>query len=240
MAVSRRYWGELSHGHAIFHRRRNADDRVPTHLDHPELNRGSGGLFIPFSLIVRNNVVIGMIVAEPGEDIDQLEWVRKKAVTGVTIKTRTRLRSHLFGDSSGSRSSPGAAWGSPDDGERMGARQAATHKLAAQSGRRSPSVPAASESGATSQRLRIESHPRVGSPPVGRYPAQHWDHSFRAIPTQPPPPRTPTGQSATTSCQTLCDSLFADAARPTTPPAPSGPSRIDPFLPPEIDDPSDD
>ena len=51
------------------------------YLDHPELNRDNrerGGLFIPFSLIVRNNVVIGMIVAEPGEDIDQLEWREKR------------------------------------------------------------------------------------------------------------------------------------------------------------------
>jgi hypothetical protein len=51
------------------------------YLDHPELNRDNrerGGLFIPFSLIVRNNVVIGMIVAEPGEDIDQLEWSEKR------------------------------------------------------------------------------------------------------------------------------------------------------------------
>jgi hypothetical protein len=39
---------------------------------------GSGGLFIPFSLIVRNIIVIGMIVAEPGEDIDQLEWCEKR------------------------------------------------------------------------------------------------------------------------------------------------------------------
>ena len=51
------------------------------YLDHPELNRDNrerGGLFIPFSLIVRNNVVIGMIVAEPGEDIEQLEWSEKR------------------------------------------------------------------------------------------------------------------------------------------------------------------
>ena len=51
------------------------------YLDHPELNRDNrdrGGLFIPFSLIVRNNIVIGMIVAEPGEDIDQLEWCEKR------------------------------------------------------------------------------------------------------------------------------------------------------------------
>ena len=51
------------------------------YLDHPELNRDirdRGGLFIPFSLIVRNNIVIGMIVAEPGEDIDQLEWSEKR------------------------------------------------------------------------------------------------------------------------------------------------------------------
>ena len=51
------------------------------YLDHPELNRDNrerGGLFIPFSLIVRNNIVIGMIVAEPGEDIDQLEWSEKR------------------------------------------------------------------------------------------------------------------------------------------------------------------
>ena len=51
------------------------------YLDHPELNRDNrerGSLFIPFSLIVRNNVVIGMIVAEPGEDIDQLEWSEKR------------------------------------------------------------------------------------------------------------------------------------------------------------------
>ncbi len=51
------------------------------YLDHPELNRDNrdrGGLFIPFSLIVRNNIVIGMIVAEPGEDIDQLEWREKR------------------------------------------------------------------------------------------------------------------------------------------------------------------
>ena len=41
-------------------------------------NRDRGGLFIPFSLIVRNNIVIGMIVAEPGEDIDQLEWCEKR------------------------------------------------------------------------------------------------------------------------------------------------------------------
>ena len=47
-------------------------------LDYPELNRDRSGLFIPFSLIVRNNVVIGMIVAEPGEDIDQLEWSEKR------------------------------------------------------------------------------------------------------------------------------------------------------------------
>ena len=47
-------------------------------LDYPELNRDRGGLFIPFSLIVRNNIVIGMIVAEPGEDIDQLEWSEKR------------------------------------------------------------------------------------------------------------------------------------------------------------------
>ncbi len=51
------------------------------YLDHPELNRDNGdrgGLFIPFTLIVRNNIVIGMIVAEPGEDIDQLEWREKR------------------------------------------------------------------------------------------------------------------------------------------------------------------
>ena len=51
------------------------------YLDHPELNRDNrdrGGLFIPFSLIVRNNIVIGMMVAEPGEDIDQLEWSEKR------------------------------------------------------------------------------------------------------------------------------------------------------------------
>ena len=51
------------------------------YLDHPELNqdnRDRGGLFIPFTLIVRNNIVLGMIVAEPGEDIDQLEWREKR------------------------------------------------------------------------------------------------------------------------------------------------------------------
>ena len=47
-------------------------------LDYPELNRDRGGLFIPFSLIVRNNVVLGMIVAERGEDIDRLEWSERK------------------------------------------------------------------------------------------------------------------------------------------------------------------
>lgn len=40
--------------------------------DHPELNRDRGGLFIPFTLIVRNNFLKGMVVAERGENIDQL------------------------------------------------------------------------------------------------------------------------------------------------------------------------
>ena len=41
--------------------------------DHPELDRGKRGVLqIPFALIVRDNVLKGMVVAERGENIDQL------------------------------------------------------------------------------------------------------------------------------------------------------------------------
>lgn len=112
-----------------------------------------------------------------------------------------------------------------------GARQAATHNLAAQSGRGTPSVPAASKSGAEAEGLRIESHPCVGSPALGRNPAQHCDHSVRAIPTKPPTSSDSTGQSATSSAR--------PSATPTLPMPPAQPlpcssrsGRIDPFFSP--------
>ncbi len=41
--------------------------------DHPELDRGKRGqLQIPFSLVLRDNVLKGMVVAERGENIDRL------------------------------------------------------------------------------------------------------------------------------------------------------------------------
>ena len=41
--------------------------------DHPELDRGKRGVLqIPFTLVVRDNVLKGMVVAERGENIDQL------------------------------------------------------------------------------------------------------------------------------------------------------------------------
>ena len=41
--------------------------------DHPELDRGKRGVLqIPFALVVRDNVLKGMVVAERGENIDQL------------------------------------------------------------------------------------------------------------------------------------------------------------------------
>lgn len=41
-------------------------------LEYPELNRDKHGLYIPFALIVQNDVIKGMIVAERGEDIDSI------------------------------------------------------------------------------------------------------------------------------------------------------------------------
>ena len=41
--------------------------------NHPELDRGKRGVLqIPFALVVRDNVLKGMVVAERGENIDQL------------------------------------------------------------------------------------------------------------------------------------------------------------------------
>ncbi len=48
-------------------------------LEEPSLNRGGVEPYIPMTIIVKDGRVLGLLIAEKGEDIGELEWEAGRA-----------------------------------------------------------------------------------------------------------------------------------------------------------------
>jgi len=81
--------------------------------NHPELDRGKRGVLeIPFALIVRDNVLDGMVVAERGENIDQLTLGAPK-IDGLEVADTifsSLLKAHMGLDRESLQSEEGGDW----------------------------------------------------------------------------------------------------------------------------------
>ncbi len=90
--------------------------------NHPELDRGKRGVLqIPFALVVRDNVLKGMVVAERGENIDQLTLEdptsapnrRRSEMDGLEVATTifsSLLKAHMGIDPESLQFEEGGDW----------------------------------------------------------------------------------------------------------------------------------
>jgi len=82
--------------------------------NHPELDRGKRGVLeIPFALIVRDNVLDGMVVAERGENIDQLTLGDTPKIDGLEVAATifsSLLKAHMGIDRESLQFQEGGDW----------------------------------------------------------------------------------------------------------------------------------